>query len=68
MGHNPGVHALTADLAGDGDRQLLKLLAQTFPPAALAALRFPVERWCEVSLEAGRLTHFVTPRSLEHDS
>ncbi len=68
VAHNPGVHALAADLVGDGDPQLLKLLAQTFPPTALAALRFPVERWHEVSLEAGRLTHFVTPRSLERDS
>ncbi len=66
VSHNPGVHALAADLAGDGDPQLLKLLAQTFPPTALAALRFPVEHWHEVSLEAGQLTHFVTPRSLEH--
>jgi phosphohistidine phosphatase len=66
VGHNPGMHALATDLAGDGDPQLLKLLAQKFPPAALAALRFPVEHWHDVRLEAGELTHFVTPRSLEH--
>lgn len=66
VAHNPGVHVLAADLAGDGDPKLLELLARTFPPTALAALRFPVEHWHELSLEAGQLTHFVTPRSLEH--
>jgi len=65
VGHNPGLERLTAQLAGPGSKQkALAAFQDKFPTAALAVLRFEVERWREVGEGGGRLIHFVTPRAL----
>jgi len=56
-GHEP-VWSLTAGglVGGAGLR---------FPTAAIACIRFPVDRWSEVRFGAGELRWFVTPKLLE---
>jgi phosphohistidine phosphatase len=65
VGHNPGMHALAVQLTGRGARKAAERMAQKFPTAALAVLRFEVESWREIAPGGGELLHFVTPRSLE---
>lgn len=64
IGHNPGLHALALALTGQGDRKAVAALATAFPTAALAVLSFDADRWSDIKTAAGRLEHFVTPRSL----
>jgi phosphohistidine phosphatase len=65
VGHNPGLHALALELAGDGDRKTLAALAQEFPTGALAVLTFKASSWKDITSASGHLEHFTTPRRLE---
>lgn len=65
VGHNPGLHALALELAGEGDRKTLASLAQEFPTSALAVLSFEIESWKDLKPATGHLEHFTTPRRLE---
>ena len=64
VGHNPGIHALAAQLTGDGEPAAARRLARKFPTAGLAELHFPVESWSEIGASGGELLRFVTPREL----
>lgn len=65
IGHNPGLEALAAQLAGPrSKKKALAAFHDKLPTAALAVLTFEVARWAEVGRGGGRLTHFVTPREL----
>ncbi len=64
IGHNPGMQALALDLAGSGSKRDIATMAIKFPTCGLAVLTFETQTWSEVRPTAGRLTAFVTPRSL----
>jgi len=64
IGHNPGLQELAALLVAVGDSDALRRLKEEFPTAALAVINFMVEDWNRVHQRAGRLEHFVTPRTL----
>jgi phosphohistidine phosphatase len=65
IGHNPGLQELAAILVAAGDVEARQRLKEDFPTSALAVIDFALQDWSRVHLHAGRLEHFVTPRSLE---
>jgi phosphohistidine phosphatase len=68
VGHNPGLHALAMQLAGEGRRRDLARLADKLPTAALVVIELDIPSWADLAPGAGRLLHFVTPRDLEAES
>jgi phosphohistidine phosphatase len=64
IGHNPGLQELAAMLIAAGDIEARQRLKEHFPTSALAAIGFSGD-WSGLRQHAGRLDHFVTPRSLE---
>ena len=52
-------------LVAAGDVEARQRLKEDFPTSALAVINFALKDWSRVHLHAGRLEHFVTPRSLE---
>ena len=62
IGHNPGLGALAASLAGTGPDKALRRLQAKFPTGGLAVLTFAIERWAELAAGGGRLEDFVRPR------
>ncbi len=65
IGHNPGLQDLAATLIGHGNREERMAMAQKFPTAALAVIRFETTTWADVVPGSGRLDVTMTPRSLE---
>lgn len=61
VGHNPGIWSLARGLVGEGAGPALARLGASFPTAALAVIRLPVERWSDLALEEGILQRFVRP-------
>lgn len=61
VGHNPGMAALVATLAGDAEGDALERLRTKFPTAAVAVLAF-TGPWHALAAGAARLTHFAAPR------
>lgn len=61
VGHNPSMHDIAVELAGDGAE--LQGMAGSFPKAALAELEFEVE-WAELAADAATLTRFIRPKEL----
>jgi phosphohistidine phosphatase SixA len=55
VGHNPGLEALAAGLAGSGKTGLLATLKTKFPTATVAVIDLPADRWKDV-------VHFVEVR------
>ena len=64
IGHNPGLQELAAILIAAGDVDTRQRLKEDFPTSALAVVNFALEDWSQLHRGAGRLEHFVTPRSL----
>jgi phosphohistidine phosphatase len=64
VGHNPDLHNLAQELAGDGHKEDLGNLRAKFPTAGLAVLEFPYDRWSDIGPRAGRLTRFLVPKKL----
>jgi phosphohistidine phosphatase len=64
VGHNPGLQELAALLVATGDIETRQRLKEAFPTSGLVAIEFAFDRWDKVHPQAGRLEHFVTPRSL----
>lgn len=64
VGHNPGLHALALSLTRGGAKPELAALAQGFPTAALAVLRFHTKHWQDVGHGSAELAHFVSPKQL----
>jgi len=68
IGHNPGMHDLALELAGEGGRatsgEAFGRLMEKFPPGALAefAIAGP---WWQLDAGGGRLVRFLTPRDLK---
>jgi phosphohistidine phosphatase len=63
VGHNPGLEQLAESLARPPKGEPHALLLPSFPTAALAILRFDVDRWLEVEPRRGAL-EFTTPKLL----
>ena len=64
IGHNPGFEDLAALLVGEGDRDGMIRMSQTYPTAGLAVIDFPHHDWREIGRKSGRLERFSTPKSL----
>ncbi len=64
VGHNPGLQELAKLLIAAGDADARQRLSEKFPTAALAVIDFPFDDWAKLHPHAGRLDHFVSPRSL----
>ena len=64
IGHNPGFEELAALLASGDDTEVMKRLKAKYPTAGLAVIDFDINRWADVTAGAGRLTAFVTPKTL----
>ncbi|WP_158044556.1 SixA phosphatase family protein [Skermanella pratensis] len=64
VAHNPDLHNLAQDLAGDGDQADLRSLAAKFPTAALAVLTFPRDSWGDIGSRAGTLSRLILPKKL----
>lgn len=63
VGHNPGMQDLAIELAGGGDEDAMRRLAEKFPTCALASLT--VEgAWKDVVPGSCRLKLLVTPKQL----
>jgi phosphohistidine phosphatase len=65
VGHNPGLEQLTLLLAGSGEDGLIGAVAEKYPTAAVAVIRFEVEHWADVREGGGTLERFIRPRDLD---
>jgi phosphohistidine phosphatase len=61
IGHNPAIHALTLNLAGEGAE--LPSVARKYPTGALATLTF-TGTWGDLEPRAAKLAGFVKPKDL----
>lgn len=64
IGHNPGLHELALELAGDGDADVVEQLRAGLPTAALVTLALDRSAWSDLAPGTARLVGLVTPRSL----
>lgn len=68
IGHNPGLHELATQLAGDPDKaphpDSARRLAEGFPTGALAEFTIPAP-WWGLEPGGGRLIRFLTPREVD---
>jgi phosphohistidine phosphatase len=64
VGHNPGLQELATMLVASGDVDARQRMKEGFPTSALAIVNFALDDWQSLHPRAGRLEHFVTPRSL----
>jgi phosphohistidine phosphatase len=64
IGHNPGLHQVATLLVAAGDVEARERLHEALPTSGLVTIDFPFEDWKKLHPHAGRLGHFVTPRSL----
>ena len=64
IGHNPGLHDLAIELAGDGDEAAISRLHAKFPTGALATLDVGRIGWDELGPGQAYLTSLVLPRDL----
>lgn len=70
IGHNPGIHELAVQLAGevadDAARDARDRMKAAFPTAALAVIRFAeAGLWRDVGYGKGELAAFTTPREVK---
>jgi phosphohistidine phosphatase len=63
IGHNPGMHELVIDLAGDGEPAAVAQVAEKFPTGSLATLKGP-DRWSELAPGQAFLESLAVPRDL----
>ena len=65
VGHDPGMQGLALELAGTRRRRSpAGRSGASFPPAALAVIRFKARDWSKVGPAKGRLELFATPKTL----
>ena len=65
VGHNPTLHGVALMLIASGDLIAREKLREGLPTSGLVIIEFAFESWRKLHPQAGRLSHFVTPRSLE---
>jgi phosphohistidine phosphatase len=64
VGHNPGLHDLATNLAGDGEPLAKELLRARFPTGALAILDLRSTSWARLDPGGAYLVRLVLPREL----
>jgi phosphohistidine phosphatase len=64
LGHNPGLHDFACKLIASGEVEAREALREGLPTAGLAVIALACAEWRHLHFHAGRLEHFVTPRSL----
>jgi phosphohistidine phosphatase len=64
VGHNPGLHDLALELAGNGDGKALARLRERFPTGSLAVLDFALDSWEGLVPGSGTLVELTTPEDL----
>ena len=64
VGHNPGLHEIAVLLVATGEVDARQRLNEKFPTSALAVINFALDDWSQLHTQAGRLDHFVSPRTL----
>lgn len=67
VGHNPGLEQLALALSGSGADGLVGALAEKYPTATVAVIRFDVDHWADVGTGGGTLVRFMRPRDLDPD-
>lgn len=65
IGHNPAMQDLANALIGDGETEARAQLANKYPTAGLAVIRFQAERWKDIGAGAGVLELFTAPKQLD---
>lgn len=68
VGHNPGLHQLSLNLAKKADDATLDRLMLKFPTCALATIDLGETSWEEMARAHGSLKAFVTPRFLTENA
>ncbi len=63
IGHNPTIHQLALELAGDGSPNDIMQLSLKYPTCGLAVIRFTSPDWADIGQGDGRLIEFTTPKS-----
>lgn len=64
VGHNPGLEALAARLAGTGDVEAMARMHSKFPTGALAEFAV-TSGWADLGRTTAELKRFVRPRDLD---
>jgi len=64
IGHNPGLHDVAVRLSVTGDVEARERLAEGLPTAGLVVIDLAFDDWARLPRHAGRLAHFVTPKSI----
>jgi phosphohistidine phosphatase len=65
VGHNPSMHSVAVTLIAAGDLDAREQLRESLPTSGLVIIEFPFDSWAKLHPQSGRVTHFVTPRSLK---
>jgi phosphohistidine phosphatase len=65
VGHNPSLNHVAVNLIASGDLGAREKLLENLPTSGLVVIEFPFDDWGKLHAEAGRLTHFVTPKSIK---
>jgi phosphohistidine phosphatase len=68
VGHNPGLQELALGLTCKGDAAERKALSGNLPTSGLAVIDFPIADWSEAGFGGGKLSHFVSPKTLREAS
>ncbi len=64
VGHNPGLHDLAVELAGDGDSAATAQLHTKFPTGALETMDLGSSSWDNLGPGQAYLVSLVLPRQL----
>ena len=68
VGHNPGMHELALALAGSGDANGRRALADNLPTSGLVVFDFAINDWNDVGFRRGKLVLFLSPKLLRQAS
>lgn len=62
--HNPATERLAQRLSGEGEKSLLRRMAEGFPTCGLAVIDFSAGGWADTAPGTGTLHSFTRPRDL----
>lgn len=65
VGHNPSLNHVAVGLIATGDMDARERLLENLPTSGLVTIAFPFDDWRKLHGQAGRLTHFVTPKLIK---
>lgn len=64
VGHNPGLEQLIVGVTQDDEQGLRCKVANKYPTAALAVIRFRAERWQSADQGSGEMIELILPKDL----